>query len=296
MRFTLRGLAVSMVVLAWAGACDGPSTGQIEQPALASLASESTPAAAIDRALVRADPPRRAASDPTPTTPYDRKAWKHWIDEDNDCQDARTEVLIAEAIDGLELEGPRGCEVEAGRWQCPYTGEIIREAHLLDVDHMVPLGNAHRSGAHAWDDARRQAYANDLDHKDHLVAVDFSANRSKGDKGPEAWLPPAEESRCNYVRDWVAIKARWSLSMTDAESAAVAAALAACEAGEIPRLPAPTKKAKKDETPREVAPKAEPPNADGECCRVCKKGKACGDGCISQESSCTKDPGCACDG
>jgi hypothetical protein len=31
-----------------------------------------------------------------------------------------------------------------------------------------------------------------------------------------------------------------------------------------------------------------------QCCRVCKKGKACGNGCISQERQCTKDPGCAC--
>jgi hypothetical protein len=30
--------------------------------------------------------------------------------------------------------------------------------------------------------------------------------------------------------------------------------------------------------------------------RVCQKGKACGNGCISQERQCTKAPGCACDG
>jgi hypothetical protein len=33
-----------------------------------------------------------------------------------------------------------------------------------------------------------------------------------------------------------------------------------------------------------------------QCCRVCKKGKACGNGCISQERQCTKEPGCACNG
>lgn len=32
------------------------------------------------------------------------------------------------------------------------------------------------------------------------------------------------------------------------------------------------------------------------CCKVCKKGKACGDSCISQDKQCHKGPGCACDG
>jgi hypothetical protein len=31
-----------------------------------------------------------------------------------------------------------------------------------------------------------------------------------------------------------------------------------------------------------------------QCCRTCKKGKPCGNGCISQERQCTKKPGCAC--
>ena len=33
-----------------------------------------------------------------------------------------------------------------------------------------------------------------------------------------------------------------------------------------------------------------------QCCRTCRKGKACGNGCISQERQCTKAPGCACSG
>ncbi len=32
------------------------------------------------------------------------------------------------------------------------------------------------------------------------------------------------------------------------------------------------------------------------CCKVCKKGKACGDSCISKSKTCRKAPGCACDG
>jgi hypothetical protein len=32
------------------------------------------------------------------------------------------------------------------------------------------------------------------------------------------------------------------------------------------------------------------------CCRVCRKGKACGDTCVSQDRNCTAGPGCACNG
>ena len=32
------------------------------------------------------------------------------------------------------------------------------------------------------------------------------------------------------------------------------------------------------------------------CCKICRKGKACGDTCIKRSYTCTKPPGCACDG
>lgn len=32
------------------------------------------------------------------------------------------------------------------------------------------------------------------------------------------------------------------------------------------------------------------------CCKVCKKGKACGDSCISRDKACHQGKGCACDG
>ena len=38
------------------------------------------------------------------------------------------------------------------------------------------------------------------------------------------------------------------------------------------------------------------PEASIACCRVCKKGKACGDSCIKKTYNCSKPKGCACDG
>ena len=33
-----------------------------------------------------------------------------------------------------------------------------------------------------------------------------------------------------------------------------------------------------------------------QCCKICRKGKACGNSCISKKYTCRKPPGCACDG
>ena len=35
---------------------------------------------------------------------------------------------------------------------------------------------------------------------------------------------------------------------------------------------------------------------DAACCKICKKGKACGDSCIKATYTCHKGPGCACNG
>ncbi len=99
----------------------------------------------------------------------------------------------------------------------------------LDIDHMVPLKEAHRSGAHAWTAERREAYANDLGHPQALIAVKSGANRSKGDKDPANWMPPNRSYWCQYLGDWIAIKTRWELSVDQAEADALKKGLAVCE-------------------------------------------------------------------
>ncbi len=45
---------------------------------------------------------------------YDRSGWKHWVDEDRDCQDARQGVLIEESLLEVTLEIDRECRVAQG--------------------------------------------------------------------------------------------------------------------------------------------------------------------------------------
>ncbi|MBN2193612.1 MAG: hypothetical protein JW751_12415, partial [Polyangiaceae bacterium] len=76
--------------------------------------------------------------------------------------------------------------------------------------------------------AKKELYANDLDDPEHIVAVYRSANRSKGSKGPEEWMPPDEPDWCDYVDDWKTIKERWGLSMNDDEAEKVAEVMEGC--------------------------------------------------------------------
>ena len=159
---------------------------------------------------------------------YDRKEWKHWIDADRDCQNTRAEVLIAEAAGPVTFTPDKECTVAAGEWQDPFTGEIFTAARELDVDHLVPLANAHRSGGWQWAAARKRDFANSLEYANHLIAVAAAANRSKGARGPEDWRPPEAAYHCQYARDWIAVKDEWDLTATAAEWAALEEMLAEC--------------------------------------------------------------------
>lgn len=160
---------------------------------------------------------------------YNRRDWRHWTDVDRDCQDARQEVLIAESLSGVAYEAGDECRVESGDWFGAYTGESFTDPGDLDVDHMVPLENAHRSGGWAWPKERKAEYANDLSYANHLIAVQASANRQKGSKGPEEWKPTRIEYWCQYATDWVTIKYSWGLTANADEAIALREMLETCD-------------------------------------------------------------------
>ena len=146
---------------------------------------------------------------------YDRKLFKHWIDADGDGLNTRAEVLIAESRTSVRLSST-GKSVTTGTWLSLYDGETWTRASDVDIDHVVALGEAWRSGAWRWSASRRQAYANDLGVPWTLRAVTDNVNQEKSDDDPTYWLPPLESATCLYLAEWVAVKIRWKLSV-DAE-------------------------------------------------------------------------------
>ena len=213
----------------------GPAATPTPVPALSSTPTSTpastrsvTPNPTASSDVVVSVPRLRIAPVPDNLPEYSRSGWKHWSDADGDCQNTRAEVLIAESVAAVAFRSERGCVVDAGRWEDPFTGKTFTEASDLDVDHLVPLANAHRSGGWDWNTDRKERFANSMAYENHLIAVSKSANRSKGAKGPEAWQPPNGNHHCQYAQDWIAVKYEWGLSATADEWAALEAMLGQC--------------------------------------------------------------------
>ena len=153
---------------------------------------------------------------------YSRDRFPHWRDTGANC-DVRDSVLRR---DGTSIR-LKGCNVVAGRWSSPYDGRTYADPSDVDIDHVVPLANAWRSGADAWTDDKRGDFANDL-VRPQLRAVSLSSNRAKGDQDPSQWKPLNHDFWCEYAQDWIAVKHYWRLTVTTAEKTALTDMLETC--------------------------------------------------------------------
>jgi hypothetical protein len=146
---------------------------------------------------------------------YDRDLFEHWITTGG-CS-TRENVLIRDSLFPAQVD-PFGCRVVAGDWLSPYDGALWDNPADVDIDHVVALKEAWDSGAWAWSAQQRRAFANDMSDRRSLRAVTDEVNQSKADKDPSNWMPPLRSTWCSYLGDWVAIKARWQLSMDESEA------------------------------------------------------------------------------
>ena len=224
MRQTLRRAAVLVMLFAVSAASTSCSEMGALPQELGGANAGRVPANA-GKALKKLE-----VSPPGSMAGYDREDFPHWSDaqefgwdvSDNAC-DVREAALIR---DGEDVVVGEGCDVESGRWLDPYTTRTYTDPLDIDIDHLVPLANAYRSGASDWDEAGRERYAND---PNNLLSVEDNANQEKGDKGPEAWKPPNRAVWCSYARRWISVKSEYALTINPQEEAALRQMLATCE-------------------------------------------------------------------
>ncbi|KAK4141394.1 uncharacterized protein C8A04DRAFT_14135 [Dichotomopilus funicola] len=154
---------------------------------------------------------------------YSRDLFPTWETKEGTCN-TREYVLKR---DGTNVQVNDACTATSGSWFSPYDGATWTAASDVDIDHMVPLKNAWISGANAWTTARRQQFANDIDHP-QLWAVTDNVNQAKSDKSPDQWKPPLASFYCTYARAWVSVKSTYDLTITSAEKSALSSMLNTC--------------------------------------------------------------------
>jgi hypothetical protein len=157
------------------------------------------------------------------TSGYSRDLFPHWITISGSCNTRET-VLRR---DGTGVVVNSSCAATSGSWFSPYDGATWTDPADVDIDHVVPLAEAWRSGANTWTTSRRQSFANDLSFP-QLIAVTDNVNQAKGDQDPSTWQPPRTAYRCTYAKLWIRVKFHWELRLQAAEKTALQSMLNTC--------------------------------------------------------------------
>ncbi|WP_026342722.1 HNH endonuclease family protein [Nocardia sp. BMG111209] len=223
---------LSMSVVAVAALLSGckPSTTPVSAPAPAAGPSQPGPMSGADAQKMLATLVIKGSA---PMSGYSRDQFGQAWTDDNDAPgghnkcDTRDDILRRDLSD---IQPVTGCQVQSGTLHDAYTGKTIAFARgpkstVVQIDHMVPLGDAWQSGAQQLPPDKRIDLAND---PRNLQAVDGPTNESKGDSDAATWLPPQAGYRCTYVERQIQVKSIYGLWVTQAEHDAMAGVLQGC--------------------------------------------------------------------
>lgn len=153
---------------------------------------------------------------------YDRDDYDHYLGRDENGCNLRDRILLEEAVRVISVTDR--CDAQ-GEWWSWLDGRVIADESQLQIDHLVALAEAHRSGAWKWDEKQRSEFFND---DETLSAVTAGVNQRKSDHDPASWRPPHNDAWCRYARDWIEVKQRYELTADQAEVNALADLLGSC--------------------------------------------------------------------
>lgn len=175
-----------------------------------------------------------------PKTGYSRAQFGNGWQDIGAC-DMRNYIL-ARDLEAEVLQSDTDCRVLSGTLHDPYTGKTIMftkgasSSALVQIDHVVALSDAWQKGAQLLSPEARATLAND---PLNLLAVDGPANNQKSDADAATWLPSNKDYRCRYVARQIAVKQKYALWVTLAESDAMKRVLQGCPGQVLPVVTAP---------------------------------------------------------
>lgn len=161
------------------------------------------------------------------STKYYRKLfYDDWSMTSSGCN--MREAILTRDLKDVVL---KGCKVQSGTLEDPYTGTTINfwrgqdASSAVQIDHVVALSNAWATGAFEFDQATRYAISQD---PLNLIAVDGPANQEKSDQDASDWLPSNESFQCEYVARQISVKYKYHLWVTPLEKQKMQKVLETC--------------------------------------------------------------------
>lgn len=151
---------------------------------------------------------------------YDRAkvfgGWRSWTGHRG--QDTRDRILDRDLRE--EQLDARG-EATYGVLTDPYTGATVvgDPDELVQIDHVYPEHLALATGAANWSAEERREFANDDGNLLAVSARGKFGNEAKGERGPEAFLPPVHEKA--YVALFATTARKYHLTISPARKAAI---------------------------------------------------------------------------
>ncbi|MFT3715915.1 MAG: HNH endonuclease family protein [Gordonia sp. (in: high G+C Gram-positive bacteria)] len=170
-----------------------------------------------------------------PWETYDRTQFGDPWSDDVDVQyghngcNTRDDILHRDLVNVVMRSG--GCFVSSGILHDQYTGNTMNfvrgpnTSDEVEIDHIVPLGDAWRKGAQELTPQERLNFAND---PRNLQAVAQSVNQDKQSMDASEWLPPNQAYHCTYVERQIEVKTAYRLWLTQSEKDAMGRILATC--------------------------------------------------------------------
>ena len=144
---------------------------------------------------------------------FNRKEWHVWKTY-RGCLTVREKVLMDSSLKPVKMDN-NGCTIVSGEWRSIWENKTYTLPREIDIDHTVPLSWAWRHGADKWSQMQKENYANNYQEKYHLLPLSAVANRTKGDRGPDEWLP--ETNRCQYIKTFETIVNQNKLFLNEIE-------------------------------------------------------------------------------
>ena len=166
------------------------------------------------------------AADQATNVVFDETLWQA---QSEDCLGLVNQVLIDRSAIDVQWADNLECVPSNGAWTDIYLGQSIERTIDADVVSLVPLPIVNSSGGSQWTPSTRQAFLSDVEHPATLLIVAKGSGHNPRGQGPDEWRPSNAAVWCGYAIDWVAVKDRWELTVTDAERTALQEMLGTCD-------------------------------------------------------------------